>query len=97
MTELIGSLQDKAKTSSSTVGLIVLKGVVGLFFGLTLALVGDQVLQYGWFSFILMVVTFSAVLLRLMKSWSWAGVAIFCVICVLIGISLQMYIRIAPG
>ncbi len=97
MTELIGTLQDKAKTSSSTVGLLILKGVVALFFGLTFSLIGDQVLQYGWFSFILMLVTFSAVLMRLMKSWSWGHVAVFSLICVLIGISLRMYIHIAPG
>lgn len=97
MSELIGGLQDKVKTSSSTVVLITAKVLVSLFFGLTLALIGDEVLQYGWFSFILMLVTFSALLLRLMKSWSWGPVGVFSLICVLIGICLRMYILIAPG
>ena len=97
MSELVGGLQDRVKTGSSTVLLVASKIIVGLFFGLTLALIGDEVLQYGWFSFILMLVTFSALLLRMMKSWSWAGVGIFTVICVLIGICLRMYIHIAPG
>lgn len=97
MAEYIGGLQDRVKTSSSTIALAVFKVAVALFLGLTLAMIGDEVLKYGWFSFILMLVTFTLLLLRLMKGWSWGYVAVFCTICVLIGISLRMYILIAPG
>src|ERR1700754_4512389 len=97
MAEYIGDLQDRVKTSSLTIVLWVVKVFVALFFGLTLSLIGDHVLDYGWFSFILMLVTFTVLLIRLMKSWSWGYVAIFCLICVLIGLLLRMYILIAPG
>jgi hypothetical protein len=95
--EYVGGLQDRAKTSSVTIAMVVLKVFVSLFFGLTLALIGDQILNYGWFSFILMLVTFTATLFRLMRAWTWGYVAIFCLICVLIGLLLRMYILIAPG
>lgn len=97
MTDYVGGLQDRVKSSSTTIVLVVFKVFVSLFFGLTFSLIGDQVLDYGWFSFILMLVTFSALLFRLMRSWSWGYVAIFCLICVLIGLLLRMYILIAPG
>jgi hypothetical protein len=95
--EYVGGIQDRVKTSSSTIGLWVAKVFVSLFLGLTLALIGDEVLQYGWFSFILMLVTFTAVLIRVMRAWTWGYVAIFTLICVLIGLLLRMYILIAPG
>lgn len=95
--DYVGGLQDKVKTSSATITLVVLKVIVSLFFGLTFSLIGDQILDYGWFSFILMLVTFSALLFRLMRAWSWGHVAIFCLICVLIGLLLRMYILVAPG
>lgn len=95
--EYVGGLQDRVKTSSATITLWVAKVFVALFLGLTLALIGDEVLQYGWFSFILMLVTFTAVLVRVMKAWSWGHLAIFTLICVLIGLLLRMYILIAPG
>jgi len=95
--ELIDSLQDRVKSSSSSVGIMIVKVFSGLVLGLTFALIGDEVLKYGWFSFILIMVVTLATLLRLMRSWSWTHVLVFNLICVLIGLILYMYIRIAPG
>ena len=97
MAEFVGGLQDRVKSSTATVSLMVFKAFVALFIGLTLALIGDEALKYGWFSFILMLVTFTVIFLRVMKSWGASHVAIFSVICVLIGVVLRMYILIAPG
>lgn len=92
-----GTLQDRVKSSSSSLGLIIAKVLTGLYLGLTVALIGLEILQYGWFSFILMIVVSLAALLRIMRGWSWGYVLIFNLICVLIGLSLRMYILIAPG
>jgi len=97
MAEYVGGLQDRVKSTSTNIVLIVCKVLVAAFFALTLALIGDEVLQYGWFSFILMLVTFFILLFRLMRAWSYGYVAVFCTICVLIGICLRMYIQLAPG
>ncbi len=93
----MGTLQDRVKSSSSSVGLVICKVVTGLYLGLTLALIGLEILQYGWFSFILVIVATVVSLLRVMRSWSWSHVFVFNLICILIGISLRMYIQIAPG
>lgn len=69
----------------------------GILIGLTLALIGVEILQYGVFSFVLIVVVVTASLLRIAKSWSWTHVFIFNLICVLLGLLLRMYILIAPN
>lgn len=97
MATLIHGLQDRVKSSSSSVGIMIVKVTTGLILGLTLALIGDEVLQYGWFSFILVMVVTLTTLLRIMRSWAWGYVLIFNLICVLIGLLLRMYILIAPG
>lgn len=97
MTNLINGLQDRVKTSSNAIALIAFKAISGLFLGLTLALVGDQIIDYGWFSFMLVIVVTTATLLRIMKAWTWMHVLIFNLICMLIGMLLRMYIIIAPG
>ncbi len=93
----MGTLQDRVKSTSFSVGLLVAKIFTGLYLGLTFALIGLELVQYGWFSFILLMVVTLVALLRIMRSWSWSHVLIFNLICVLIGISLRMYIQIAPG
>lgn len=97
MAGLISNFQDRVKTSSNAISLLIFKGVTGLFLGLTLALIGDQIIDYGWFSFLLVIVVTTGALLKVMKTWTWMHVFIFNLICVLIGLLLRMYILIAPG
>jgi hypothetical protein len=97
MANLISNLQDRVKTSSNVMALLAFKLASGLFLGLTLALIGDQIIDYGWFSFALVIVVTVGALLKIMKAWSWVHVLIFNLICVLIGMLLRMYILIAPG
>src|SRR6185312_5318472 len=97
MTSLISGFQDRVKTSSNTIALLIFKMVTGFFLGLTLALIGDQIIDYGWFSFVLVIVVTIGACLKIMKAWSWLHVFIFNLICVLIGVLLYMYILIAPG
>jgi len=97
MAGVISNFQDRVKTSSNAISLLVFKAITGLCLGLTLALIGDQVIDYGWFSFILVIVVTIGASLKVMKSWTWLHVFIFNLICVLIGLLLRMYILIAPG
>ncbi|MGE0526836.1 MAG: hypothetical protein AB7G93_01815 [Bdellovibrionales bacterium] len=94
---LIDNLQDRVKISSNAVALWAFKLFTGGFLGLTLALIGDQIIDYGWFSFVLVIVLVTGALLKVIKTWSWVHVFVFNLICVLIGLLLRMYILIAPG
>ncbi len=97
MAQWIEGLQNQTRSGFVFVMLTSAKVFVSLMVGLTLALIGDEVFRNGWLAFVLMVVATMTVLLRIMKSWNFGHVAVFTVICVLIGVSLSMYIHVAPG
>lgn len=97
MGNLIGNVQDRFKTTSNAFGLFMFRVITGLFLGLTLALIGDQIIDYGWFSFVLVLVVVTGTLLRITRNWSWTHMFIFNLMCVLTGMVLRMYILIAPG
>ena len=97
MAKFIDNLQDKVKTTSNTAALVTVRLISGLFVGLTLALIGEEIVGYGIFSFMLILFVMTGVVLRVSKEWSWMQILIFNVVCILLGFSLRMYILIAPG
>jgi hypothetical protein len=97
MTGLLTNIQDRVKTGSNAVSLMAFKAVLGLILGLTFALIGDEIVGYGSFSFLLVIVVTTGALMKITKAWTWAQMAVFSLICVLIGLLLRMYILIAPG
>lgn len=97
MGNMIGNVQDRFKTTSSVVALIAFKIFTGLFLGLTLALIGDQIIGYGVFSLILVMLVTAGAVIKISKSWTWTHMFIFNLICLLVGMLLRMYILIAPG
>ncbi len=97
MGSLIDNVQDRFKTSTNALALLAFKAVVGLFLGLTLALIGMEIINYGWFSLVLVMLVVAGSMLRISRSWEWRHVLIFTLICVLIGMLLRMYILLAPG
>ena len=97
MASLITNVQERFKTSSHAISLITFKAFSGAVLGLTLALIGEEIIQYGMFSFVLVTVVVTGSILRIAKSWTWTHILIFDLICVLIGLLLRMYILIAPG
>lgn len=94
---LISNAQERFKTTSNAFALLAFKTLTGLFLGLTLALIGDQIIDYGWISFMLVLTVTAGALLKIARSWTWMYMTIFNLICVLIGLLLYMYILIAPG
>lgn len=93
----ISNVNEKIKTTSSTAALFALRALSGLFVGLTLALIGEEAIGYGVFSFVLVIITMTAAILRISKKWGWIHLLIFNLICILLGLCLRMYILIAPG
>jgi hypothetical protein len=97
MPRFIDNLQDKVKSTSNTFALLMVRILTGLFVGLTISLIGQEIIAYGWLSFTLVICVVAGCLLKISKYWSWTHLLIFNLICVLIGLLLRMYILIAPG
>lgn len=97
MGEMLENLQYKLKSSSSSLALWMLKLVTGLGLGLTFSLIFSEVFHYGQLAFTFVIVTLTAAFLRVSKSWQFMGIAMFDLICILIGLLLRMYILVAPG
>ncbi len=90
------NVQDRFRTSSSTLILLSARLLSGLFLGLCMALIGQEIIGYASLSFVFVLVAFTSVVMRISRNWSWAYLFIFNLICVLIGLLLRMYILFAP-
>jgi len=94
---LIDNVQEKIKTGSSSLGLLIFKSLTGLFLGVTLAIIGHELSGYGTISYWFVVAVTTAVFMKISKPWSVTSVVIFNLVCFLVGLVLRMYILIAPG
>ena len=97
MSEFIESMQFKIKNSSTSILLTSAKLAVGLFLGLTFALVAQRLFGLGDFSFALIIIVTAGLFSRLVKAWTFISLGIFAFICVLVALLLKMYILVAPG
>lgn len=97
MGELLENLQYKLKTSSTSIITFMVRLFTGLFLGLTLALILDVMLNYGTFSFLLVILVTTAVLVRISRRWTLFNIIVFDLVCVLVALLLRMYVLIAPG
>lgn len=97
MGQMLENIQYRLKTSSSSLALIFFKLISGLGLGLTAALIGQEIIQYGSFAFVFVIVATVGAFFRVSKHWQFVGVAVFDLICILIGLLLRMYILVAPG
>lgn len=64
--------------------------------GLTFALVGQEAFTYGNMAFLLVLVVAAGLIVRWISAWTILNVVVFDLICVLVGLSLKMYIMLAP-
>lgn len=71
--------------------------VSGIVLGLTFALIGDQILDYGTLAFLFVIVAVSTAFMKISRGWRVVGVLVFDLVCVLVGMLLRLYILIAPG
>lgn len=97
MSQFLEDMQFKIKSSSSNLIMWSLKTAVGLCLGLTFALILERVFEFGDFSFALIMITTAALFVRVAKVWTLVSLAVFSLICVLVGALLRMYIMLAPG
>ena len=90
------NMKDGAKNSSISLFHILLRLVTGLLLGLTLALIGQELVSYGTFALMFVMVTVTAIIFKILSSWGIGKILIFDLICVLVAMLLRMYILVAP-
>lgn len=96
MRGLASGAQEGVKTTSISLVHFSLRFLTGIFLGLVLALIGQELLGYGMFSLLLVVVVTLAASFKVLSTWGIGQILIFDLICVLVGMLLRMYILVAP-
>lgn len=101
MSEIIGKMQVQLKKSSGDLALFCLKFVSGCVLGLTFALIMQELLgkadNENLLAFFTVIILTTATFLRISKAWGLTATLVFDLICVLLGMVLQLYIKVAPG
>jgi hypothetical protein len=96
MHNIADGMKSSAKTGVMKALLTLVRLLSGFFLGLTLALVGSEVAQYGTFSMVFVTILVIAAFMRLSQKWSLGQVLIFDLVIVLVAQLLRMYILLAP-
>ncbi|MCB0341941.1 MAG: hypothetical protein H6626_11360 [Pseudobdellovibrionaceae bacterium] len=97
MGTLLDTVNTRIKHSSTNLFIYFLRLVSGMVLGLTVALIGEEIIGYGSLAFTLVLVTVTGSFLRITRNWGMASVLVFDLVCVLVGLLLRMYILVAPG
>ncbi len=97
MGQLLQSIPGGFKRSSAHFLLFVFKLFSGVFLGLTFALVGEEIMGYGGFSFWFVLITLTSVFLKASKNWKVGGVIIFDFTFILMILLFRIYVLIASG
>ena len=96
MKGLSTNVQDGVKNSSVSLLNISLRILTGLFLGLTLALIGQELIGYGSLALLFTMVVVVGLVLKTTSAWSIGKILIFDLILVLVAMLLRMYILVAP-
>jgi hypothetical protein len=97
MNDIIDSFQNKMKSGTSGLFSMLIRLALGGFLGLTFAILTDSVADLGRWSFVFLVVTITAVVMRLTRTWRVSATLIFLLFVILMGTLLRMYVLWAPG
>lgn len=96
VSQLAGSVQDGVKNTSMSLFSAVLKIVTGMMIGLTLGLIGQEIMRYGSFSLMFVIVVVTGAIFKLISKWTVGAVLLFDLFCVLVALLLKLYIQVAP-
>jgi hypothetical protein len=88
--------EEKIKTTFIDLLLISLRGISGFFLGLTIALIGQELVQFGSFSLVFLTIVVMGIFLRISTGWLFTKILVFDLICILVIQLFKMYILIAP-
>lgn len=97
MSEFVNNVQERFKSTASIWLLLLMRIITGTLVGLTLALAGQVIFQYGEISFIMIILATVALALKLMQSMSLVQILVTDLILVLVGLVLKLYIHMGPN
>ncbi|MFK8138932.1 MAG: hypothetical protein AB8E15_11265 [Bdellovibrionales bacterium] len=97
MSQFMDTVQIQLKRSSSSFGLVFIRLVSGLIYGLTMTLIFEQIFAYSNFAFWFVLCANLLIFMRVTKNWNFVGVLILNLFLVLLGMLLRMYVLVAPG
>lgn len=90
------NVQDGVKTSSVSLICLTLRVLTGFMLGLTLALIGQELIGYGTLALTFMMVVVVGLVLKTTSGWNIGKILILDLILVLVAMLLRMYILVAP-
>lgn len=90
------NVQDGVKTSSVSLICLTLRVLTGFMLGLTLALIGQELIGYGTLALVFMMVVVMGLVLKTTSGWNIGKILILDLILVLVAMLLRMYILVAP-
>lgn len=93
---LPNQMQQAAKSASVTLTQRLLRLISGFFVALVLALIVQELTRSGKLILLFLTTLLMLITYRLLRSFSILHILIFDIICILIGVSLRMYIMLAP-
>ncbi|RYZ87997.1 MAG: hypothetical protein EOP04_10355 [Proteobacteria bacterium] len=96
MKGLSTNMQEGVKNSSVSLLNISLRILTGLFLGLTLALIGQELIGYGSLAMLFAIVVVVGLVFKTTSGWTIGKILIFDLILVLVAMLLRMYILVAP-
>ena len=96
MNQLATNLQDGVKGASTSLFTLSVKLITAFFLGLTIALIAQEMIQYGTLAFVFMMLVVMGLTYKLLAKWSLGATLVFDLVCVLVALVLRMYILLAP-
>lgn len=88
--------QEGVKSGSLQIAHLALRVLTGVFLGLVLSLIGQELIGYGTLSMLFIMLVVMALIVRAFRFWSFGKILIFDLICILVATLLRMYILLAP-
>lgn len=90
-------VQQTTKQATYSLSHIIIRLISGFFIGLVLALIAQELFQFGTLLLVFTTLLFMSIIYKLLSRYSVVQILIFDLICVLIVALLRMYILIAPN
>lgn len=90
------NVQDGVKNSSVSFVCLTLRVLTGFMLGLTLGLIGQELVGYGSLALTFMLVVVTGLVIRTTAGWNLGKILIFDLFLVLVAMLLRMYILVAP-
>jgi hypothetical protein len=96
MKGLSTNMQEGVKSSSISLIGITLRVITGFMLGLTLTLIGQELIGYGSLAMLFVMVVVVGLVVKTTSGWTIGKILIFDLVLVLVAMLLRMYILVAP-